>query len=92
MSQGTLRLSNSVWGWILTPYHLKPEGAFQWLTEFYGKDYEKMKLSEKVLSFHQQNSDEAIARIKDMCKSLNFRVSFCGNTKAKGSCVVRLWK
>ena len=92
MEKATIRLNNSILGWMLVPSYqhpCPPNGAYSWLSDLYGEDYEKLKSSERAF-MKGEPIEKVIAHIKDVCKGMGISVSFCGNIK--GGPVIRLWR
>lgn len=92
MEKATICLRNSILGWVLVPSYRHPSppnGVESWLTELYGEDWSKMKPSERAF-MKGEPIDKVIAHIKDVCKGMGIKVSFCGNLKAGPT--IRLWR
>lgn len=89
MEKATLRLNNSILGWILVPSYQHPApatGAYRWLSDLYGEDYEKMKSSDRAF-MRGEPIEKAVAHVNDVCRQIGISVSFCG-----GGHTVRLWR
>lgn len=87
MNTVTLRLNNSVLGWMLVPSYQHPSAeAYSWLSDLYGESYEKMKPSERAF-MRGEPIEKVIAHLKDVCKQIGMSVSFCG-----GNRTLRLWQ
>lgn len=80
----TLRLNNSILGWILIPVSDNSKEALDLL---YGENYDGMKRSEQAF-MKGEPIEKVIAHIKEVCQSMKVGVSFCGR---KGGPTVRLW-
>lgn len=78
-----IRLNNSILGYMLIPL---TQGARETLSLLYGTDYDKMSNKEKALG---GSLKDAIANIKDVAKSLDIKISFCGS---KYNPTIRIWK
>lgn len=90
MTTATIRLTNSILGWMLVPSyrHPSPEnGVESVLSLLYGEDWLNMKSSDRAF-MKGEPVEKVIAHIKEVCKSLNVGVSFCGNRKLP---TIRLW-
>ena len=85
MEKATVRLTNSILGWMLIPIS---ENSVQFLNELYHEDYEKAKRSD-IAFMKEQPIDEAIARVKKIAKDRDINISLCGK---KSSPTLRLWK
>lgn len=88
MEKATICLRNSILGWVLVPSY-RHLSSIEWLTELYGEDWSKMKPSERAF-MKGEPIDKVIAHIKDVCKGMGIKVSFCGNLKAGPT--IRLWR
>jgi hypothetical protein len=85
MEKATVRLTNSILGWILVPIS---ENSVQFLNELYHDDYEKAKRSD--LAFMKgQPIEEVVARVKKIANGRDIKISLCGK---KSSPTLRLWK
>ena len=88
--KATIRLNNSILGWMLVPSysHPSPEGGVESiLSRLYGEDWMKMKSSDRAF-LKGEPVEAAMAHIKEVCKDMGIKVSFCGNLKCP---VIRLW-
>lgn len=88
--KATIRVTNSILGWMLVPSARHPEpvcGVGSILSSLYGEDWASMSSSDRAF-LKDEPVEKAKAHIKKVCKDLDIRVSFCGNLKCP---VIRLW-
>lgn len=87
MEQVTLRLNNSVLGWMFVPSYQHPQPDINsWMDALYGEEWSKLKSSDRAF-MRGEPIETVIANIKVVCKELGISVSFCG-----GGHTVRLWR
>lgn len=71
----TIRLNNSILGWMLVPVS---EGSEAVLNQLYlDEDWTKMKPSDRAF-MKDDSIEKVIAHIKEVCKDMKMGVSFCG--------------
>lgn len=87
MEQATIRLNNSILGWMLFPVS---ENSIAFLNDMYvfPDGYDKAKPSERAF-MKGEPIQAVIAHIKEVCKGMEIKVSFCG--KRNGP-TIRLWR
>ena len=84
--KATLRLSQSILGWILVRSRQDDDGL-PILDLLYGSEWEKMKSSDRAFLRGKPVAD-ALAHVKDVCQQLNLGLSICG----KSDCpTLRIW-
>lgn len=83
----TIKLTNSILGWMLVPSYKYPAGNEEILNQLYGEDWLKMKPFDRAF-MKNEPVEKAIQHIKEVCADMGIGVSFCGNRKVP---TVRLW-